>query len=126
MYIECNKKLEVFMAVTGFIFGLISMISGIIIAIFSWKPGIGYFVVFLGGFSLLFGINGIILSAVGKSVARRRNQSTGLARAGLALSIVGTIFSFIGIISSAVFIAYTAFNKSSYSDSLNELLDLLK
>jgi predicted membrane metal-binding protein len=83
------------MAVAGLIFGLISLILCWAPSLLSWIPVLGQ----LSGFGiLLFGIIGIILSAI----ARKKSRS-GVATAGLIISIIATI------INGIVFIVCIAF-----------------
>jgi vacuolar-type H+-ATPase subunit I/STV1 len=63
------------MAVAGLILGILSLVGGMI-------PGVNAFPMWL------FGIVGIILS----TIARKREKS-GIATAGLVLSIIGTILA---------------------------------
>jgi len=72
------------MGVAGLVLGILSAIGG-------WIPGVNYF-------AWLFGIIGIVLSAIGRSKAVKENQSTGTATAGLVLSIIGTVIALIGVI----------------------------
>ena len=72
------------MAVAGLVLGILSIVGGII-------PGVNAFPMWL------FGIVGIVLSAI----ARKRDGS-GMATAGLVLSIIGTILSFIFFLACAV------------------------
>jgi len=65
------------MAVAGLVLGILSLVGGII-------PGVNAFPMWL------FGIVGIILSAVAM-----KKEKSGIATAGLVLSIIGTILSFI-------------------------------
>ena len=68
------------MAVAGLVLGILSLVGGSI-------PGANAFPMWL------FGIVGIILSAIA-----RKNQPSGIATAGLVLSIIGTILSIITFI----------------------------
>jgi ABC-type microcin C transport system permease subunit YejB len=70
------------MAVAGLVLGILSLIGGSI-------PVANAFPMWL------FGILGIILSATARSKARKAGQPTGIATAGLVLSIIGTIYAFI-------------------------------
>jgi len=76
------------MGVAGLVLGILSAIGG-------WIPGVSFF-------AWAFGIIGIILSAIGRSSASKAGKPTGIATAGLVLSIIGTIFSFIGLICTVV------------------------
>ena len=70
------------MAVAGLILGILSLVGGSI-------PGVNAFPLWL------FGIVGIILSAVARTKAQKAGQPTGMATAGLVLSIIGTVFALI-------------------------------
>jgi ABC-type microcin C transport system permease subunit YejB len=69
------------MAVAGLILGILSLIGGSI-------PVANAFPMWL------FGVLGIILSAIARTKAKKAGQPTGVATAGLVLSIIGTIFAF--------------------------------
>jgi len=77
------------MAVAGLILGILSLIGGSI-------PGVNAFPLWL------LGIIGIILSSIARSKAKKTNQPTGVATAGLVLSIIGTILSLITFIACAL------------------------
>ena len=72
------------MAVAGLVLGILSLVGGSI-------PGVNAFPMWL------FGIVGIILSAIA-----RKKESSGIATAGLVLSIIGTVLSFIFFLACAV------------------------
>ena len=75
------------MAVAGLILGILSLVGGVI-------PGVNAFPMWL------FGIVGIVLSAIA-----RKKENSGIATAGLVLSIIGTILSFISFLACAVCVA---------------------
>jgi len=75
------------MAVAGLILGILSLVGGSI-------PGVNAFPMWL------FGIVGIVLSAIA-----RKKENSGIATAGLVLSIIGTILSFISFLACAVCVA---------------------
>jgi hypothetical protein len=85
---------ETIMAVAGLILGILSLVGGSI-------PVANQFPMWL------FGVLGIILSAVARSKAKRARQPTGIATAGLVLSIIGTVFSFIFFLACAACVAGT-------------------
>lgn len=64
--------------------GVVGLILGILALIFCWIPVINWI-------SILFAIIGIALSAVGMAKAKKANQSSGVAVAGLVLSIVAFV-----------------------------------
>ena len=72
------------MGVAGLVLGILSLVGGSI-------PGANVFPMWL------FGIVGIILSAIA-----RKKQPSGVATAGLVLSIIGTILSLITFIACAI------------------------
>ena len=83
------------MAVAGLVLGILSLIGGSI-------PGVNAFPMWL------LGIVGIILSAIARSKAQKEGQPTGIATAGLVLSIIGTIFAFIFFLACAICVAGAA------------------
>jgi hypothetical protein len=72
------------MAVAGLVLGILSIIGGSI-------PVANAFPMWL------FGIIGIIISSIA-----RKKQRSGMATAGLVLSIIGTVYSFIFFLACAV------------------------
>ena len=66
------------MALAGLIFGILSLVGGSI-------PGVNTFPMWL------LGIVGIIISSIA-----RKNEKSGIATAGLILSIIGTVFALVG------------------------------
>jgi len=75
------------MAVAGLVLGILSLVGGSI-------PGANAFPCWL------FGIIGIILSAIA-----RKKEPSGIATAGLILSIIGTVISLITFIACAACLA---------------------
>jgi hypothetical protein len=75
--IQKYRKGENVMAIAGLVLGILSLVGGSI-------PVANAFPMWL------FGIVGIILSAIA-----RKKEKSGIATAGLVLSIIGTILSFI-------------------------------
>ena len=63
--------------------GVVSLVFGIIAVIVCWIPGINWI-------GLVLSILGIVLGAVGKSSASKQGKPTGVATAGLVLSIIAT------------------------------------
>jgi hypothetical protein len=70
------------MDVAGLVLGILSLVGGSI-------PVANAFPMWL------FGIVGIILSSIARTKAQKEGKPTSMATAGLVLSIIGTIFSFI-------------------------------
>jgi hypothetical protein len=79
------------MGVAGLVLGILSAMGG-------WIPGVSYF-------AWVFGILGIVFSAIGRKQAAAANQSTGIATAGLVLSIVGLVISVFGLICTVICVA---------------------
>jgi len=92
------------MAIAGLVLGILSLVGGSI-------PGANAFPMWL------FGIVGIILSSIARSKAKKTNQPTGIATAGLVLSIIGTIFAFITFLACVVCVAAGA----SYLNNLGNI-----
>lgn len=74
---------------------IIGLILGILAVVFFWFPVANYFF-------LVCGIVGIVLSAMGRKKAKAAGASTGLATAGLVLSIIGTCLSGIGVFACTI------------------------
>jgi hypothetical protein len=72
------------MGVAGLVLGIISAVGGFI-------PGLNYI-------AWAIGIVGIILSVIARNNAKKANQPTSQATAGLVLSIIGTALAFIGLL----------------------------
>jgi hypothetical protein len=72
------------MGVAGLVLGILSAVGG-------WIPVINYF-------AWLLGILGIVFSVIGRKKAVADNLPTGVATAGLVLSIIGLVISVIGLI----------------------------
>lgn len=69
--------------------GIAGLVCGILAVVFIFIPGLGLI-------GPIIGIIGIVLSAVGRKKAIDNGLDTGLATAGLVLSIIGTVLSIIG------------------------------
>lgn len=69
------------MGIAGFILGLLSLLC-------CWLGAYPF-----GWLVVVMGILGIVFSAIGKASGKKRNEKTGLATAGLVLSILGVIFA---------------------------------
>ena len=63
--------------------GVVSLVFGILAVILCWIPVINWV-------GIVLGIIGIIMGAVGKSSASKQGKPTGVATAGLVLSIIAT------------------------------------
>ena len=66
--------------------GVVSLVFGIISLILCWFPVVNYI-------ALALSVIGIVMGAVGKSKAKKAGQSSGVATAGLVLSIIATVFA---------------------------------
>jgi energy-converting hydrogenase Eha subunit C len=71
--------------------GIAGLVLGILSAIGGWIPFVNYI-------AWIFGVVGIVLSALAKKKGKAENQPTGIATAGLVLSIIGLALSVIGLI----------------------------
>jgi len=81
--------------------GIAGLVLGILAAIGGWIPPLSYFAWFIA-------ILGIVLSAIGMSKAKKENQPTGAAVAGLVLSIIGLVISVIGLLCVVVCVGAAA------------------
>ncbi len=80
---------------TGKGYSVAGLVLGIISAVFGWFGVIGYV-------ALVCGIIGIILAVKGKKLAVAAGAPTGLATAGLVLSIIGTCLAGIGVLACTI------------------------
>jgi FtsH-binding integral membrane protein len=87
--------------------GIAGLILGILSAIGGWIPPISYI-------AWLLAIIGIILSATAMKKAKKENQPTGIAVAGLVLSIIGLVIALIGLLCTALCVAAAAGAASSF------------
>jgi len=76
------------MAIAGLILGILGLIGG-------WIPVINYF-------AWAFPLVGVILSAIALKKAKAAGQPTGVAIAGLVLSIIGLSVSFIALLCTVI------------------------
>lgn len=65
--------------------GVISLVFGIVSLVLCWFPGINWI-------ALVLSILGIVFGAIGKGKAKKAEKGTGVATAGLVLSIIATVF----------------------------------
>jgi len=89
------------MAVAGLILGILSLIGGSI-------PVANTFPMWL------FGLIGIIISAIARKKAKAAGQPSGMATAGLVLSIIGFVFALITFIACLAFAGAAASAFSSW------------
>ena len=99
----------------GKVLSIIGLVLGILALCMFWVP-------MWNILALIFGIAGIILSVMGKKQAVAAGVPTGLATAGLVISIIGTVFSFIGFFTCTI-CAICVTNAAN--DALNQYGDLL-
>lgn len=76
------------MAVAGLVLGIVALV-------FYWAP-------FANIFTLVLGIVGIVLSVKGGKQLKAMGRPSGVATAGLVLSIIGTVFSGIGVFTCTI------------------------
>lgn len=97
-----------------------ALVLGIVSAVCGWW-GLA-----LGIISLICGIVGIVLAVKGKKAATEAGAPTGLATAGLVLSIIGTCLSVIGVVACGLCYAGMASASNALSGSdLNDLANAL-
>ncbi len=77
---------------TGKSYSIAGLVLGIVSAVFGWFGVIGLI-------ALVCGVIGIVLAVRGQKMAKAAGVPTGLATAGLVLSIVGTSLAGIGVLS---------------------------
>ena len=77
------------MGVAGLVLGILSAVGG-------WIPG-------MNAFAWLIAITGIVLSAIAM-----KKEKSGIAIAGLVLSIVGLVISLIGLLCTALCVSAAA------------------
>ena len=90
-----------------------SLVLGIISAILAWFYLINVV-------AIICGIIGIILAAKGKKHATAANATTGLATAGLVLSIIGTCLAGIGFVSCTLCVAAASATSKAVADAASE------
>jgi RNA polymerase subunit RPABC4/transcription elongation factor Spt4 len=72
-------------------FSIAGLVLGIVSAVGGFIPGLNYI-------AWLIGIVGIVLCVIARNNAKKANQPTGQATAGLVLSIIGTALALIGLL----------------------------
>lgn len=108
----------------GKTYSIVGLVLGIISAVIAWW-GLWISIV-----ALVCGIIGIIFAVKGKKAAKAAGQPTGLATAGLVLSIIGTCLAGIGFIACGLCTlcaksAESALNNALNDGTLNEALEAL-
>ena len=107
-------------------YSIAGLVLGIVSAVIAWWG------IYLSIVALVCGIVGIILAIKGKKMAKEAGAPTGIATAGLVLSIIGTVLAGIGFITCGLCALCAkgvgdALNESgALNDSLNELKDALE
>jgi hypothetical protein len=89
---------------------------------------VGSFIPFVGYFTLVLAILGIIFGVIGmKKCNANGGEGKGLAVAGLVLGIIGAAFGVIGVICiiCAAGIVNSAVNSGEFNDALNSLASQL-
>ncbi len=82
-------------------FSIAGLVLGIVACVFFWFS-------FINTIALILGIVGIILAIMGSKKAKATGGPTGIATAGLVLSIIGTVLAGIGFLTCTVCICITA------------------
>lgn len=102
-------------------YSVAGLVLGIVSAFFA-------FFAYINIGALVCGIVGIILAIKGKKMAKEAGAPTGLATAGLVLSIIGTVLAGIGFVTCTLCImcAKSAVDAAVDEGALNELTDALE
>ena len=95
------------------------LVLGIVAAVFAWWG------LWLSIASLACGIVGIVCAVKGKKASAAAGQPTGLATAGLVLSIIGTCLAGIGFFTCGLCAALACGAKNAYETAANELANEL-
>lgn len=96
---------------TGKGFSIAGLVLGILATILAW-----FYVVNI--VALVLGIVGLVMAVMGRKHARLANAPSGIATAGLVLSIIGTCLAGVGFLSCTLCVWCAA-------DSLNDLANSL-
>lgn len=92
------------------------LVCGILSIVLAWVVGVVNIV------AVILGIVGIILSVLGSKNLRTTGAPTGIATAGLVLSIIGTVLSAILLVACTVPVLCVANELGDAADELNDLL----
>ena len=103
-------------------YSIAGLVLGIVSAVIAWWG------IYLSIVALVCGIVGIILAIKGKKMAKEAGAPTGLATAGLVLSIIGTVLAGIGFIACGIcaLCIKSAGDALNDSGALTEALEKLK
>lgn len=89
-----------------------ALVCGIIATVLAW-----FYMINIA--ALVLGIVGIVCAVSGKKKAVAANAATGLATAGLVLSIIGTCLAGVGFLSCTLCVACAASSTSSLANLAN-------
>ena len=103
-------------------YSVAGLVLGIVSAVIAWWG------IYLSIVALVCGIVGIILAIKGKKMAKEAGAPTGLATAGLVLSIIGTVLAGIGFVACGLcaLCFKSAVDAAVDEGALNELTDALE
>ncbi|MCR5635711.1 MAG: DUF4190 domain-containing protein [Clostridiales bacterium] len=94
---------------------IVGLVLGIVSLVLFWCP-------YWNILGLVAGIVGIVLSVKGKKQATEAGVPTGMATAGLVLSIIGAALSLIGFFTCTLCVICATSAVNQYSNELNDLL----
>ena len=94
-------------------YSITGLVLGIVSAVIAWWG------IYLSIVALVCGIVGIILAVKGKKMAKEAGAPTGLATAGLVLSIIGTVLAGIGFISCGLCVLCAKGVEDAVTDAAN-------
>ena len=101
-------------------FSIAALVLGIVSVVLAW-----FYMVNIA--ALVCGVVGIILAIKGKKAAAAANAPTGMATAGLVLSIIGLVIGFIGFFACTVCVCTAAgvANQIANEEGWQEIIDAL-
>ncbi len=94
---------------------IIGLVLGILSLVLAWF-------VYLNILGIVLGVVGIVLSVKGKKQATEAGVPTGMATAGLVLSIIGAALSLVGFFTCTICAICVTNTASQYTNELNDLL----
>ena len=103
-------------------FAIVALVLGIVSCVIPWW-GLAY-----GIIALICAIVGLVMAILAQKSFKAIGQKSGMATAGLILSIIGIVLSIIGIIACGICIAAAneiANNPEAYANQLSDALDEL-
>ena len=95
-------------------------IAGLVLGIVAVFLSFFYMVNILG---LILAIVGLVCAVKGSKAAKAAGEPTGMATAGLVLSIIGLVFAGIGVLACTVCVSCAACAFGNSVDELNELVN---